>query len=212
MLRFPPACALLATLILASCLPRRTAPRGFNVSSERSDYSPVLRLAVAIDSLAARPDSLVVRVDSGVVTAPGELRPGSRPIMRGLAIVAVLAVPGAAVDTTGPRRALRPWRAIAASEPQPFVDSLRYGEAQPVRALRFILPRPDSADAARAFVLFRVQGGSVAEPVRMANGSVAPARTFVGGVTVFACPTWNVSGRIDRERARTLAKHYGAGC
>lgn len=198
-----------ATLLLVACLQPRTAPRGYNVSSMESDYSPALRLAVTIDSAAPSPDSLVVRIDSGIVVVPGELRAGSAPIMRGLSVSAILAVPAPDSAHAGP---LRPWRAIAESAPQPLADSLRYGETQPLGAFRFELPRPTASDAPRAFVLFRVQGGSVSEPVRMADGQVVPGRTFVGGVKVFACPTWSLSGRIDRDRARVMKQRYGAGC
>lgn len=170
-----------------------------------SDYSPAVELAATVT--VGADDAVVVRVDSGIVVVPGELRPGSRPVMRGLTLTAIVAAP--ARDTTG---VAHPWEALAESAPAPLADSLRYGEQQRVDARTLAIPAPHGRLPGRAWLVFRVDGPAVSEPVRLASGEVLAGRLVPGGVRVFACADWNLDRRRDDQRARDLKKRYTGAC
>ena len=193
--------ALLAT----ACLPARPR-RDFVVSSMRSEYSPVVRLAVRVRV----DDSVRVRVDSGQLVAPGTPSPRSRALMRGLVLEALVAerspdgmrepgVPGA-------------WRVVMASAPQPLADSVFVGQPVPVPAMHFTMPLSPALSARHAWVVFRIRGNAIGTPVTMADGTVIPAATMTDGVRVHACAERTLTGHLDRRRAKRLARDYLATC
>ncbi len=194
--------APLLLVALAACAHAR--PRGaYLLSSERSDYSPVVRLAVAV---ADAGDSVVVRVDSGMVVAPGAGR--ASVVMRDLRIEALLVTsPPPAADVT---RA--PWAPLAASAPQPLADSLLLGVAEPLPPMRFVVARPPGLDPKRSWVIFRIVGDAITTPVRYADGTTVASRPVEGGVRVFACADRSLAGRLDRRRAAALAVAYLSVC
>ncbi len=195
--------AILPTL--GGCLGARQPPSPWNVSSVASDYSPAVELAAR--ATVGADDAVVVQVDSGFVVVPGELRPGSHPVMRGLTLTALVVAPSP--DTTG---VAHPWEALAESAPVPFADSLRYGEQQRVSALTLVIPSPRDRLPERAWLVFRIDGPAVSEPVRLASGELLAGRLVPGGVRVFACADWNLDRQRDDERARAMKKHYNGAC
>jgi hypothetical protein len=134
----------LAALIgagLGGCAHVRPAPSGYNVSSERSDYSPTVRLAVALPLLSptSNTDGITVVIDSGVLSAPGARTADTRPVMRNLYLTALLATaarsgergvgptePGARLHCgmLGPRPALSNEALNLPSAPSVAVDRL----------------------------------------------------------------------------------------
>jgi protein-S-isoprenylcysteine O-methyltransferase Ste14 len=186
------------------------ARRSYVVSSERSDYSPVVRLAIAVDTTA---DSIGIRIDGGTVLAPGDPSTRDVPIMRGLSIEGLLvtAPTGATADTTG---APPPWTELAASAPALLADSLLLGVPREVGAMRLAVARPRALDPRRSWIVFRIRGAAVTTPVHMADGTVVPSRVIEDGVRVYACAERSLAGTLDRERARRLseATTYGGAC
>jgi hypothetical protein len=177
------------------------------VSSEVSEYSPVVRLAVRL----RLDDSLRVLVDSGTLLAPGVVPPGrGRALMRDLVLEAVVAE----VAPDGLREEGVPgtWRARATSAPHPIADSLVVGTPVRVPALAFVLPAPEPAVARRAWVVFRIRGNAVGTPMTMADGTVIPATLMTDGVRVHACAERTLTGHLDKRRARRQRADYLATC
>ena len=111
-------------VLAAACAHPRLAAPGFNVSSEQSDYSPAVRLAVALPMapLVSSSDTLTVVIDSAVITAPGAVSSDTTPVMRDLYITALLAIRAAPVRATnGPPE---PWHAIATGDSVLLADAL----------------------------------------------------------------------------------------
>jgi hypothetical protein len=199
------AAVVALVLPLAACL-RGRARTDYAVSSERSDYSPVVRLDVRV----ALDDSVRVTVGGGSVLAPGE--PGARAaaIMRDL-VVSALVVRATAEgdDTGGPPR---PWTSVAESAPHPLVDSLALGVARPVPPMRFVLERPPDLDPRRSWLVFRIRGATLTTPLTLADGTPVPVQTIRDGVRVYACAERSLAGRVDRGRARQLRAAYASAC
>lgn len=211
MTRLPLSLALLF-LVTGCALGRRPAGT-LSLSSEGSDYSPVVRLVVAIVPPVGARNSmapLVVRVDSGAVHAPGELLPESRPIMRTLRVSALLA------DFAGERPSgagtAPPWREVARSAPQPLVDSLRYGERVALSSMTFTIPSPNRDSAAANGIVFEITGRAVATPVQLEDGTFLPVRDDAEGIRVYACSPFRLDGHIDRRRAKALRANYVSVC
>lgn len=208
----PPASriAALAVVLLIGCAQPRLAATGYNVSSERSDYSPVLRLAVALPITPLGADTLTIVIDSAEIHAPGARAADTPPIMRNLYITALLATQISAGERSG--RPAEPWRALAASDSVLLVDALRLGEPQQLRGVRLHILRPPALDPTRTCLIFRVTGAAVTKEVQLADGRVIAPKEVAGGVRVFACADWSLAGYVDRRRARTLARAYTAAC
>ena len=200
--------AAVALLLAIGCLRPHAPPSPWNVSSVASDYSPTLSVVAAIAPVPPG-DSLAVRIDSGVLAVPGELRDGSRAIMRDLTVTALVVAPTTGgVDSTG---VPRPWTPLAWSAPLLLADSMRYGEQRAVGALELRLPAPPQAGAARWLVL-RVDGTAHGDSLRLQDGSVLPGRDVAGGIRVFACAAWNLDGRTDKPRVRAMRARYSSAC
>jgi len=200
--------SLLILLCACAAARTRTGP-GWNISSESSDYSPTMRLAVSLRALLSRPDSIVVVVDSGMIAAPGIQPPEAPADMSNLYMTALLTKPTRAA-IRDPRTP--PWSAIAESDSIHIADSLRLGEARRLPAMRFTLPRSASLDPKRDLLLFRITGNASTRDVHLANGTVIPARRNAARVRVYACAGWTLDGFVDTQRARGLAQAYSAAC
>lgn len=202
----------LAAIALGGCAHLRPVGPGFNVSSERSDYSPTVRLAIALPLSIADTagDSLTIVVDSAIVTAPGTPSSDTTPVMHDLYIAALLATRGQNPSQTG--QLPTPWVALAASDSVQLVDALHLGAPTRVGPLRLRVMRPRPLDPARTWLVFRITGTAISNAVRLANGEIIPTRARPGGVRVFACADWTLAGYLDRARARSLARAYNAAC
>lgn len=204
--------ALIAMGLLGGCAHLRPVRPGFNVSSERSDYSPAVRLAVALPLSVADTagDSLTIVIDSAIVTAPGAQSSDTTPVMRDLYIAALLATRGQSGDQSG--QLPTPWLALAASDSVRLVDALHFGVPTRAGPLRLRVPRPPALDPTRTWLVFRITGMAITNAVRLASGQIIPTTRRPGGVRVFACADWNLAGYLDRGRAKSLARAYNAAC
>lgn len=196
----------LLLLLATACLTGRPR-RDFVVSSERSEYSPVVQLAVRM-RLA---DSLRVMVDSGRILAPGtpSVR-APRAIMHGLVLEAIVAEP----SPDGMREPGVPgaWRAVAASAPVPIADSLVLGVPLRLPALVFTMRPLGPRTARRSWLIFRIRGDAMSTPVQLADGTTLPSAVMTDAIRVHACAERSVSGHLDRRRARRLRDDYLGTC
>jgi hypothetical protein len=203
---------LLAFSALSGCVHPRPASGGYNVSSERSDYSPTIRLAVALPVIApaARHDTIIVVIDSAVVTAPGAIAADTSPVMSELYITALLATrPSAREVTPG---LLEPWRTLATSDSVLLISALRFGVPRSVGHLRLALVPPTTVDPSQTWLVFRISGTVQTNAVMLADGTMFPRRPRPGGVRVYACADWSLAGYVDKTRAKALARAYTAAC
>jgi hypothetical protein len=199
-------------MALAGCRHLHPAASGYNVSSERSNYSPTLRLAVALPLLphTANVDSLTVVIDSGVVSAPGPRTADTVAIMRNLYMTALLAT---ATHSAGHAKGLvEPWLAVAESDSVPIADALRLGDRRVVRNIRLRIAYPVAVDPARTWLVFRITGAAMTKEVHLPDGRVVAPKRVTGGVRVFACADWSLAGYVDRRRTTALARAYSAVC
>ena len=201
-------------LLLTGCAPLQpigpVAP-GYNLSSASSDYSPSARFAIRLPVLAADADAdrITVVVDSAIVVAPGVATAGSLPIMRQLYGTLLLA----AASRDQPSDSAPSWRAIVESDSVLLADSLRLGEPHAVGQFRLTLPRPLALDATRTWLVFRISGSSMTTEVRSVDGRIVrPRKAVAGGVRVYACADWSLSGDRDPDRARAMAQAYTTAC
>lgn len=202
----------LAGLAAGACAHPRLAGAGFNVSSERSDYSPTVRLAVALPVVqpTAGRDSITVLIDSAMVLAPGATSADTTPVMSNLYITALLATRApAAAEGGGPPE---PWRALAASDSILLADALYLGEPRAVGHVRLSLAAPAALDPTRTWLVFRISGTAMTNAVRLADGSIIARRPVPGGVRVYACADWTLAGYVDKRRAKALARAYTSAC
>jgi hypothetical protein len=160
-------------LFLVFACVRPQALDRYAVTSEQSDYSPTVRLAINVDTTST---SIVVRVDSGSVTARGLPQGEASAVMRNLVldmlVVATERIGGG--DVTG-----APWRVLVESNESIRVDSLRAGVPKLIGPQSFTAPRP--RDLRTSWILFRVRGDVIAGRQVGLDGSVVPARVKVGG-------------------------------
>lgn len=201
-----------ASVVLCACAHPRLAPAGFNISSERSDYSPAVRLAVALPVVphGANRDTITVVIDSAIITAPGATSTDTTAVMRHLYITALLATKPA--DDGAPNAVQQPWRALAASDSALLADALRLGEPKSVGRIQLHLVPPSSFDSSRTWLVFRITGDAMTNAVMLADGTMIPRRLIAAGVRVFACADWTLGGYVDRARAKALARAYTAAC
>ena len=203
---------LLAAATLGGCAHPRPAALGYNISSERSDYSPAVRLAVALPvvSATANTDSIVVVIDSAVVTAPGAVAADTSPVMTDLYITALLATHAPTREANQGLTA--PWRALTASDSVLLAPALRLGVPRGLGQLRLTLVPPRQFDPRQTWLVFRVSGTVQTNAVTLADGTIIPRRPRPGGVRVYACADWSLAGYIDEVRAKALARAYTAAC
>jgi len=182
-----------------------------NVSSERSEYSPTIRLAVRMpllrDSLVQGGTAIVVRVDSGVITAHGVLTPSELVVMRNLKITAVVAT----FPTEGSQRGslAHPWAELARSADQHLTDSLRYGEGAGLPPMTFVIPIRHERSRVANGLVFEITGIAMSTPVRLVTGELRPGRTLgEGSIRVFACSIFRLDGSIDGAREKNLRARY----
>ena len=197
-------CFVMATL--AACAGRARIAPGPNISSERSDYSPSLRLAVSVKPLLSQPDSIVVSIDSGVITAAGVQSPELPAEMRNLYISAL--VTRRTVSAARDART-QPWSALAESDSILIADSLRLGETRTLQKIRFALARPKALDPSAANLVFRITGIAIDEH---ANGRVTRPLMRGARIRVYACSDWTLDGFVDERQQKALAQAYNSAC
>ena len=195
----------LLALALSACAAFNRPRDAYTLSSERSEYSPTLRLAIAV---ADSGDSIVVRVDGGTVVAPGSVGGAPRVVMRNLHVQALVARASTPVEGAPPE----PWSPLAASESAPLADSLLLGIPRELGPMRFAIARPEGLDPRRAWLVFRIVGQAITTPVRYSDGTEVASRAVEGGVRVFACADRTLSGHLDRTRRKKLERAYLSAC
>lgn len=201
-----------AAAVLGGCAHPRLATRGYNISSERSDYSPTVRLAVALPVISpvAPGDTITVTIDSAVIAAPGAIAADTMPLMSDLYITALLATRSSARDIhDGPPQ---PWRALATSDSVLLASALRLGVPRSVGHVRLMLVPRAPFDPKQTWLVFRVSGVAQTTAVALADGTIIPRRLRPGGVRVYACADWTLAGYVDNARAKALARAYTAAC
>ena len=181
-----------------------------NVSSDRSEYSPTARLAIALAPLRLDVDTIDIVIDSGSITVPGELVGDTVAAMRNFYLTALLVVP---------RRAGRdgvalpsPWHAEAESDSLFVVEGLRFGERRALGTVRLRIPRPTNLDPSRTWLVFRITGLVTSKVARMEGQRDEAPAPRPQRFRVYACADWNLAGRIDRDRARQMRVSYLSAC
>ena len=196
----------------AACAHPRLAPPGFNISSERSDYSPNVRLAVALPLVpaASTRDTITVVIDSAIVTAPGSISSDTAAVMSNLYITALLATrpPGGGPATGLPE----PWHELAAGDSILLVDALHLGVPRSVGRLVLRVAPPMPLDPTRTWLVFRISGAASTNAVMLADGRIIARRLMPGAVRVYACADWTLAGYVDKARSRELARAYTSAC
>lgn len=193
-----------------ACSRAMRVPGGYNVSSESSDYSPAVSLALSMRDLRIRADSIIVAIDSGRISAPGAKGTVSAAVMSDLYMTAILATTN--MDSSSESRVKAPWLALALSDSLPVATSLPLGEQRQIHDLRFALPRPANFDSTKTWLAFRITGSTVSSPIRLADGTLLPESSRRANIRVYACSDWMLNGYVDKGRKRLLATAYGAGC
>jgi hypothetical protein len=210
----------LTTLLLAvSCISALPAcfpghgGRGVVISSEKSDYSPVMSLMAQVRVS----DSVRVSVSRVTLLAPGSVYEGMGAITGTLNMQALLvtAVPNANVAGNNDRTrngVNKPWMERSASQSIPVADSLHMGIPRSLRDLHFALPLAARIDLKGSWLVFRIYGATVSSAIHMADGTVFPAKVDENGIRVFACATQNLNGVMDKVRAEQLKTAYNEWC
>ena len=208
---------LVLLLPLQACLAGAAGRAGLQLSSEASDYSPTVRLTMALaraDAADSTQDGWRVHVDSAVVSAPGTFVSGAPAIMRDVRMSALVVRFGRPVRDSALSAAERPWTVLARSPELPVADSLHYGERLRVpRALEFALPAAPLAGTDGTGIVFQITAAAVSVPVRLADGTLLPGRVSDARVVrVYACSAFRLDGRVDRRRRKALERRYTAVC
>ena len=197
--------------VALSCAHAPRALNGLNVSNERSDYSPVLGLAVEvplqrIDS-GSRRHVVLVRIDSGFVEARGDFASSAPVVMRYLRLSALLARFPSGADSNGVRR--EPWTELARSAPIALADSLRAGERSHLnRFIELSIPvSPEVLQSANG-VVFEVSGAAMS----IFRGPLVGSGRGEMPLLVYACSTFDTRGRIQLMRLRMLSDGYSKAC
>ena len=202
--------ALLLACELAACVRPASVPVGVNISSDRSDYSPTARLAVALAPLHLTTETLDIVVDSGSLSVPGEVLGDTTAAMRNIYLTALLV----ARPNGGTEKAAlsAPWRVVAQSDSAMVLDGLRRGERRALGSVRFRLAPPAGLDPGKTWLVFRITGIVVARIAQMEGGPVDVRPPREQRFRVYACADWNLAGRVDRERERQMRVSYLAAC
>ena len=198
--------SLLAILLAAVGCASTRGEQAYIISSEMSDYSPSVRLAVTVDTTA---NAILVTVDSGVVRAHGTVRRVGA-VMRRLTLEPLLA--GVPPKSASAEDRARTWVPLAVATAMPIADSLEFDQPIPIRRLQWSIPRPVNLALTQSWLVFRITGDAVTGRVAMADGRVIPSRERVGGVRVFACSDRSLVGAVDKSRAKVQARSYTEAC
>jgi hypothetical protein len=196
---------LLCTLPLIGCSTARPV-RTYVVSSEASSYSPIVHLAITVDTTA---DSIFVAIDSGSILAHGIAR-SAGAVMRDLTLEAIVA--RKPEQEASSSKLIEPWTALATSRPLRLVDSLVFEVTVPLPPFRLSVSRQAGLNLHESWLVFRIRGIAVTNQIRLADGRVIPAQVRPGGVRVYACSERNLAGTLDKDRTRQLAKEYASVC
>lgn len=201
--------ALMGTL--AACRGTAHVGNGMNLSSEASEYSPTIRLAVRMpvltDLVVTGSPAVVLRVDSGYVTAHRGAAPSALIAMQDLHISAILVAFPTGDAERG--KGQHPWSEVARSGPQHLADSLSYAERARLTPMTFVIPLPHGRLSGANGIAFEITGISMSSPVRLATGELRPSRSMgEGSIRVFACSVFRLDGAIDRAREQRLNKWY----
>jgi hypothetical protein len=199
-------------LAASACAHPRFAPTGFNISSERSDYSPAVRLAIALPvvSPGTSLDTIAIVIDSAIVTAPGAITADTTPLMQNLYVTAILATRDDGGERSGGLS--HPWRALAESDSILLADELHLGQPRAVGRIRLGIVPPRNFDPSRSWLVFRITGDAVTNAVMLANGTMIGRKPAAAPIRVFACADWTLAGHVDPARAKALARAYTAAC
>ena len=194
---------------LAACTRSAYAPAGINITSHRSDYSPTAQLAVALRPLGVQGDTAHTVIDSGSLVVPGETAGGDGGGMYNVYISALLV-------TRAPKPKGKslpsPWNAMAESDSQFAFTAVPRGERRAIPAMRFRVERPANLDPSKAWVVFRISGIVIPGVVRRVGQPAGIATPGALRFRVYACADWNLSGRIDRKRAKVMRTSYLKAC
>ena len=204
------ALAFLFAFGLTACVRPASVPSGVNITSERSDYSPTARLAVALAPLRLAGDSLDIVIDSGSLSVPGEGLGDTTAIMRNFHLTALFVVS----RRTGREQSElhNPWRTVAHSDSLLVLDGLRQGERRPFGTMRLRIPRPVDFNPGKTWLVFRITGLVVQRGAYTVGQPAEVNAPRFHKFRVFACAEWNLAGRVDRDRARRVRVSYLAAC
>lgn len=178
------------------------------ISSEHSDYSPVVRIR---GEIAARRDSVIVSIDSGWVGVPGVKQPGAPPVMRDLFLTMLIATANNEPSSVA-MTPQAPWRVAAEGDSIALPGEWKPGEVRPLPARSIGVRLPAGLDLGRSWIAVRIAGAAMTSPVRLNNGSIVPPRAVSDGVRVFACFERSLRGQLDSARARAMAETYTSAC
>jgi hypothetical protein len=199
------AIGVLLVACAAGCASAAQPVSGLIVSSEASDYSPTVRLAVSLSTAdVAGDESLVGTVDSATIYTAETAVPDTASIMKDLYLTALVASRQRTTSGTAPR-----WQELARSDSIRLADALRLGEARHVRGLRLVIPNTSGLNPRAAWLVFRITGAVI---LRDRVGDSVVARTIPHGIRVFACAAWNLAGHRDKRIEAALARQYNAAC
>lgn len=196
----------IGVLLVLGCAHGGPAERTYIVSSEPSYYSPVVRLAIAVDTTA---DSVLVRIDSGTIRAQG-MSAKANVAMRKLTLEGIIA--RRPDRTSSAATIVEPWSPLTVSKPTELVDSLLFSTSMALRPMTLSIARPRDTNLRQVWLVFRIRGDAMTDEVHMADGRIVPASVRQGGIRVFACSERNLAGTLDKARAKRLATEYASVC
>jgi hypothetical protein len=189
-------------------------PSGYWVSSDSSQYSPVVRVHIVASQGAGGYD---VVLDTGTVEVPGVLAAASPVMMHDLYITAYVATPNAAPvglvrDDPAQFADRRGWRAVAQSDSVLLASQLRFGEERTVPLLRLRLVNAPTTDHSHWLVL-GVSGQSVDLRIPFDESSgLRPGGPGIRRLQVYACSDRDLDGQIDTARSKGMRRAYGLLC
>ena len=203
-----PACALTLIFGAAACVRPAFAPSGMNISSDRSDYAPTARLAVALGPLSISGNAIEIVIDSGSLAVPGDAASASGGDMFNVHLTALVVT---AVERHENEALPNPWRVVAQSDSELVLASIHRGERRGIGPLRLVVPRPRDVAPKNTWVVFRLTGNVIpheAKVVGQASSGLPRMRRF----RVYACADWNLNARVDRRRAKVMNASYLKAC
>ncbi len=202
------AFAVLLLFTATACTRPAFAPAGINVSSDRSDYAPTARLAVALGSLNRSGDTIDIVIDSGNLAVPGDAVGGDGGNMFNVYLTALVVTP---IQRRKNEALPNPWEAVAQSDSQLVIASVPRGERRALGPMRLRVPRPHGVAPADAWVVFRLTGSVIPHTAKVVGqASSSPPRTV--RFRVYACADWNLNTRVDRKRSKVMNASYLQAC
>jgi hypothetical protein len=199
--------------VLHGCI--RTGPKPvawYWVASDSSQYSPAVRFRV---TSAVLDSGVQVLIHGGTITLPGVLTADAPPLMSHLHVTALLAaleVAGTTRVSAGRSADFRGWRPIAMSDSVLVAEELRYGEQREVGVTRLWIPVQRSLTHEAPWLVLRITGNTVELRPPPGPGMPPIRRDLRGGVRVYACGDYTITGLLDRARVRSLREAYGVAC